>query len=144
MKIENVEKVTTCFEAYVSEHITTEQTIPVIKSDIEMKFSNITPKFFRIMKQFAPFGPKNMSPVFLTKNVTDTGKSLPVGKNKEHLRLEMKDDSGAIISGIAFSLSHHYNDIRKLKPFSVCYSLEENEFRGKISIQAAVKYIQFD
>ena len=143
MKIENIEKFTKCFETFVSENITPAQMIPVIKVDAEIKFADITPKFFRIMKQFAPFGPGNLSPLFLTKNVIDTGRTMPVGKNKEHLRIEMKDSDNKVLSGIAFSMAQHYKNIHNKKPFTVCYSLGENVFKGRINLQAVVKYIQF-
>jgi len=96
------------------------------------------------LKQFAPFGPGNMSPVFMTRNVRDTGNSQPVGQNREHLKLEMVDSQGSVFSGIAFSMAHHYSDVKKKKPFTVCYVIDENEFRGNITLQAQVKDIQFD
>ncbi len=144
LKIENIQKFTECFEKYVSENITEAQQIPIVETDIELNFYDITPKFFRIIKQLAPFGPGNMSPVFVTKNILDTGKTSPVGKNKEHLKMEMTDSEGNILSGIGFSLAHNLKKIKEKVPFTICYSLEENNFRGEITIQAMVKEIFFE
>lgn len=141
LKIENVETFSKTFEKFVIENIKEEQTIPSIYVDEEISFEDITPKFIRILKQFSPFGPGNMSPVFYTKNILDTGKSTPVGKNKEHIKLDMVDENGIIIQGIAFSLSNKYKEIKDGKRFDICYSLEENVFRGKSTIQARVKEI---
>ncbi len=144
LKVENIEEFSKCFEKYVSDNIKKRQTIPVVDVDAEINFSDITPKFFRILKQFAPFGPGNMSPVFLTEEVTDAGNSSPTGKSREHLKLHMKDINDVEFPGIAFSLSHHYQEISKNKKFLVCYSIEENEFRGKVNLQAGVKEIQIE
>ncbi len=144
LKVENVEQFSKCFEQYVCDHIKPEQLIPVIDVDIEMGFSKITPKFYRILEQFAPFGPGNMSPIFRTENLKDAGKTMPVGQTKEHLRLNMKDENNFTLDGIAFSMVHHYNDMSKKIPFSICYSIDKNEFRGKISLQAMVKDIKTD
>ncbi len=144
LKIENVQKFADCFDQYVSTHITPDQLVPSITVDTEIQFSQITQKFYRVLKQFAPFGPGNMSPVFMTRNVRDTGNSQPVGQNREHLKLEMVDSQGTVFSGIAFSMAHHYSDVKKKKPFTVCYAIDENEFRGNITLQAQVKDIQFD
>ncbi len=144
LKIENVQKFADCFDQFVSTHITPDQLVPSITVDTEIQFSQITQKFYRVLKQFAPFGPGNMSPVFMTRNVRDTGNSQPVGQNREHLKLEMVDSQGSVFSGIAFSMAHHYSDVKKKKPFTVCYVIDENEFRGNITLQAQVKDIQFD
>lgn len=144
LKLENLDKFTECFEKYVSENITPEQQIPVILVDIELKFSEIEAKFYRILKQLAPFGPGNMSPVFVTKNVCDNGASALVGKNKEHLKLEIKDEFGTVCTGIGFSMMHHYQRIKKNEKFTICYSIDENIFQGKSSLQLKVKEIFFD
>ncbi|MCD4793877.1 MAG: single-stranded-DNA-specific exonuclease RecJ [Bacteroidales bacterium] len=145
LKVENVEKFSECFEAYVSEHITEEQLIPVVLVDTEINFSDIDRKFYNVMRQMAPFGPENMSPVFLTRNVRDTGASKKVGKNMEHLKLEMVDDDGIVFSGIAFSMAPDYfKKISEKEKFSICYSIDKNEFRGETTLQLRVKEIIVD
>ena len=90
----------------------------------------------------APFGPENMSPVFLTKNVRDTGASKKVGKNKEHLKLEIVDEDGIVFTGIAFSMApDYYKNISENEKFSICYSIDKNEFRGVTTLQLIVKEI---
>lgn len=146
LKVENVDAFSECFEKYVSETITDNQLIPVIHVDTELKFSDIDRKFFSIMNQMAPFGPGNMSPVFITKNVQDTGNSRRVGANKDHLKLEVVDEEGIIMPGIAFSFEPEYYErmSSESKPkFDICYSISKNEFRGKINLQLSVKEIIF-
>lgn len=144
LKIENVDKFSECFEKYVSDNITTEQLTPIIEVDTELNFKDITPKFYRILKQLAPFGPGNMTPIFFTKNILDKGSSALVGKTKEHLKLEMLDSKGNTLSGIGFSMPHHFKNIKEKKPFTVCYSIGENTFKGETTLQAIVKEIFFD
>jgi len=146
LKVENVEAFSECFEKYVSETITPEQLVPVIQVDAELNFSDIDRKFFNVMNQMAPFGPGNMSPVFITKNVKDTGNSRRVGANKEHLKLEVVDKDGVVMPGIAFSFEPEYYERMSSdsKPcFDICYSINKNEFHGKINIQLSVKEIIF-
>ncbi|NOZ35706.1 MAG: single-stranded-DNA-specific exonuclease RecJ [Chlorobi bacterium] len=146
LKVENVSAFSQCFEKYVSETISDEQLIPVIHVDTEIKFSDIDEKFFRIMMQMAPFGPGNMSPVFITRNVQNTGNSRKVGSNKEHLKLEVIDEEGIIMPGIGFSFEPEYYERISAEPktkFDICYSINENEFRGKKSLQLMIKEIIF-
>jgi single-stranded-DNA-specific exonuclease len=93
--------------------------------------SDITLSFYNILKQFAPFGPGNMSPVFATHKLMDTGYSRIVGKNHLKLSVVHPHISGYPISGIAFGLSKYYNEIQNGQPFSICYHIEENEWNGK-------------
>ncbi|MCF6365145.1 MAG: single-stranded-DNA-specific exonuclease RecJ [Bacteroidales bacterium] len=142
LKLENIEKFSDCIEKYVTENITPEQLIPQVNVDAELRFSEIDRKFYNIMRQMAPFGPGNMSPVFITKGVSDTGTSKKVGSNKEHLKLEVVDTNGVVMSGIAFSLAPDYFEpISNKEKFSICYSIDKNEFRGVTSLQLRVKEI---
>ncbi|WP_421918043.1 single-stranded-DNA-specific exonuclease RecJ [Marinifilum sp.] len=145
MKIENVGIFQQRFEEYVCDHITEDMLIPQIKVDASIKLSDITPKFFRVLKQFEPFGPKNMTPVFISENVVDYGYSRPVGRNKEHLKLSVVDDirEGDVKGGIAFSMGNLYPKISSGSPFDVCYSLQENEYMGKVETQLMVRDIKF-
>lgn len=144
MRIENIPAFIARFERIVEENITDEQQIDTIEIDAKLQLYDITPKFFRILKQFAPFGPHNMLPVFVTENVLDNGTSRPVGKNMEHLKLDLVEPTGSssIFSGIAFNQAEHYEAIRQGLPFDICYSITENEFRGKTNLQLYIKDIK--
>ena len=116
--------------------------MPVVIVDAEIKFSDINRKFYNIVRQMSPFGPGNMNPVFLTRNVRDTGESKRVGSNKEHLKLEVVDDEGIVFKGIAFSMApDFYRVVSENQPFSICYSIDKNDFRGVSSLQLRVKEI---
>lgn len=142
MKIENVPHFIKRFETYVAENIQEEQMQPTIDIDAEIKFQEITPKFFRVLKQFNPFGPDNNKPIFCTKRVFDYGTSRLVGRDQEHLKLELVDShSESIMNGIAFGMSQHNDKVKSFNPFDICYHIEENTFNGNTSIQLLVKDI---
>ena len=144
LKPENLEKFAERFEKYVSEHLEESDLTPELNVDIEMDFTNITPKFVRILKQFAPFGPGNLSPVFLTKNVVDAGFSRAVG-NRKHLKLSVmqQGNTDCVFSGIAFQKGDLYERIHDKEPFTMCYYIEENFWQGKTTLQLNVKDIKF-
>ncbi len=141
MKRENLEKFQEQFERVVSETITEEDLTPQIDIDAKINFKDITPKFYRILRQMEPFGPDNMTPIFLTDNVYDTGESRLVGKNLEHLKLELMQ-KGVKMAGIGFSLAKHLEIIKSGKPFRICYNVEENDFRGIKSLQIMVRDVK--
>lgn len=144
LKEGNVPEFQRRFDEYVSANITEEQKVPQIDVDATIHFSEITPKFFNILQKFAPFGPDNLKPVFVTHNVVDFGTSRLVGKELEHLKLELTEpDSENVMNGIAFGMGEKFNDhIKDLKPISICYTIEENNFNGNKSIQLMVKDIK--
>jgi single-stranded-DNA-specific exonuclease RecJ len=144
MKIENIYEFSRRFEEIVTKQITDQQQIESIEIDAKIYLSDITPKFHRILKQFAPFGPHNMMPVFMTENVLDSGTSRPVGKNSEHLKLDLIEptSTSAQFSGIAFNQAQHFDAINQGLPFDICYSITENEFRGKTSLQLYIRDIK--
>jgi len=144
LKIENLKEFTRRFENYVCENIEDNMLIPQIKIDAEIKLKEITPKFFRILKQFEPFGPQNMTPIFVSREVVDYGYSRAVGRNKEHLKLSVVDDirDNAVVGGIGFSLGNVYPSIANGAPFDICYSLQENEYMGKVETQLMVRDIK--
>jgi single-stranded-DNA-specific exonuclease len=143
MKEENIPAFTERFEHFVSNHITEEQTYPRLDIDAILEFKDISPKFFRVLKQFGPFGPGNMKPNFESKKVLDFGTSRLVGKDQEHLKLELVDASSEnVINGIAFRM-HAYNDhLKALHPLDISYTLEENNFNGNTTIQLMIKDIK--
>lgn len=144
MKVENVPVFIERFERYVADHIEPDMLIPQIDIDSDLNFGEINDKFYRILKQFQPFGPGNMSPVFVTENVYDTGDSRLVGNEKEHLKLALiQEDNPKVFQGIAFQMANHYKGIRRGMPFSICYSITENTYRGISTLQLRVKDIQY-
>ncbi|GAB1418983.1 single-stranded-DNA-specific exonuclease RecJ [Bacteroidales bacterium] len=144
MKPENLERFKTRFNEYVKNTIDNEILIPEIEIDLIINFDEITPKFLRILKQFAPFGPGNMSPIFRTDRVVDTGRCKMVG-DKKHLKLELMqtEHRHEPFPAIAFHQGYHFSEIKAGKPFSACYHLEENEWMGRVNTQINVKDIQF-
>ena len=145
MKVENVGEFTKRFEKYVADNILPEQLIPTIDIDADIKFQDITPKFFRVLKQFNPFGPDNNKPVFRTRHVFDYGTSRLVGREQEHLKLELVDShSESIMNGIAFGQYEHNDHIKALYPFDIVYTIEENNYNGGSSIQLFIKDIKIE
>ena len=131
------------FEQAVAAIIKPEQRVPCINYDMEISFDKITPKFFRIINQMAPFGPGNLRPVFMTKNCKDAGKSRAIGEDKTHLKLYTIDDSGLILSGIGFGMADYISRIKSRNSFKLLYTVEENEFKGEISLQLKLKDLRF-
>ena len=144
MKIENIPEFRRRFEEIVTTQITDKQQIQTIEIDAKIPLSEITPRFYRILKQFAPFGPHNMTPVFMTEDVFDAGTSRLVGKNEEHLKLDLvePDVNSGIFPGIAFNQSDAFELITSGLPFDVCYSIAENEYRGKKNLQLYIRDIK--
>lgn len=132
------------FEQTVSETISNHDLIPKIYTDANLKLSQINKKFYHILRQFEPFGPDNMSPVFVTKNVIDYGISRAVGRDGKHLKLTVTcfDNISHIKNGIAFSMGHLLPKIKEGNPFHLCYELQENTYSGKTEIQLQVKDIK--
>jgi single-stranded-DNA-specific exonuclease len=144
LKKENIRPFMDRFEQYVNSTITEEQLVPRIFIDTELSFSEINEDFFRTMSQFQPFGPENMSPVFVSRNVFDTGSGRMVGASGEHLKLDLCQESTGqkSFSAIAFSQANHFEYIKGGNPFDVCYSLEMNEFRGNRNLQLNIRDIK--
>ncbi|AOZ99339.1 single-stranded-DNA-specific exonuclease RecJ [Flavobacterium commune] len=130
------------FEKQVQETIHPDQLIPEIEIDAEINFSDITPKLSRILKQFEPFGPQNMTPVFLTKNVIDTGYAKKLGAEDEHLKLFVKQNNSEGIAAIGFGLGNKIDLTTNQKTFQIAYCIDENEWNGKVSTQLRLKSIQ--
>jgi single-stranded-DNA-specific exonuclease len=144
MKIENVRAFSERFEEIVTKVLASRQQLQTIEVDAKISLHEITPRFFRIMKQFAPFGPHNMIPVFVSEDVIDAGSSRLVGKNLEHIKLDLMepDASSGIFAGIAFNMASKFPIIQSGMPFDICYSIALNEFRGKTNLQLNIKDIK--
>jgi single-stranded-DNA-specific exonuclease len=144
MKLENLAAFQQKFEEVVSATIKDHMLIPEIAIDAELKLSDITPKFFRILKQFEPFGPGNMSPVFMSKNLVDKGYVRIVGNNHLKLDIQSAEKPKETFSAIAFAQAQHFDDVLRKKTFSACYAIEENEYNGKVSLQMNVKDMKME
>ena len=137
MKVENVSAFRHRFEAYVDAHILPEQTCATIKVDALVNFRDINRKFFSDLKKFAPYGPENPKPVFCTKHVYDYGTSKVVGRDQEHIKLELVDSkSNNVMNGIAFGQSSQARYIKTKQGFDIVYTIEENTHkRGEVQLQ---------
>ena len=141
LKEENLEEFARRIDGFIAGKITADMLIPVVDIDAKLDFSQITPKFFRILKQFQPFGPGNGNPVFMTENVYDAGNGRKVGAGGIHLKLDLIQESQPYhqIAAIAFNMADYYEYIKSGNPLDVCYSIVENYYRGNSTIQLRVK-----
>ena len=141
LKEENLPIFCERIEKHISGKIIPEMQTPVVDIDAMLNFSQITPKFLRILKQFQPFGPGNSAPVFRTDNVYDNGMGRKVGAEGGHLKLELIQESHPYhhISAIAFNMADYFDHIKAGNPIDVCYSIVENYYRGTSNTQLRVK-----
>lgn len=146
LKMENVQKLRDRFEEVVKERITPEQLVPQIDIDAELNFHDITPKFYRILKQFEPFGPGNMNPVFFAENVADNGQGRKVGSGGDHVKLNLIQEENPFddIPAIAFNQGNKFNKITGGNTFDIAYTITENHFRGETTLQLNIKDIKPD
>ena len=141
LKPENYERFKNKFEEVVSISIPKELLTPEIAIDAELDLCDITPKFFRILQQMAPFGPQNMKPVFKTSSVRDNGYGKRVGSDQSHLKLNIIYGANRkTYNAIGFGLGNKMDAIQN--DFDIAYSLDENEWQGVKSIQLILKDIQ--
>lgn len=127
------------FEKVVSETIDPALLIPEIKVDAKIEIKDITPKLMRILNQFAPFGPGNMTPVFMAEGLTDSGYAKGVGQEGAHLKLAVNQDGWGPIGGIGFNMGDKLNSVISRKPFDAVFSVDENEWQGNVSLQLKLK-----
>ena len=145
LKEENIPEFTRRFEEYVAANILPSQLTPQIDIDAIITFSSITPEFVSTLRLFNPFGPGNQKPVFCSRRVKDFGSSKLVGKNLEHIKLELVDDtSGKVFNGIAFNMAQYFDRIHAGEPIDILYTIEENKHRNAATtLQLLVKQIHF-
>ena len=142
MKVEHVEEFSRRFEEYVHENIDPEKTRPNLDIDALINFKDITPKFFSDLKRMRPYGPDNPKPLFCTKNVYDYGTSKVVGRQQEHIKLELVDTmSSHVMNGIAFGQSSEARYIKTKQAFDIVYSVEENS-RKRNEVQLQIEDIR--
>ncbi|MCM1377146.1 MAG: single-stranded-DNA-specific exonuclease RecJ [Clostridium sp.] len=128
LKEENIREFSHRFEEYVATHIQPNQLSPQIVIDAEIEFADITPDLIQQLKKFNPHGPGNQKPVFCSKNVFDFGTSKLVGRNLEHIKLELEDNSTSrVLNAIAFNMSQYFEHIHAHKPIDICYTIEQSK-----------------
>ncbi len=144
MKEENLEEFCRRMNKFVKVNITREELTPVVEMDAKLNFSQITPKFTRILKQFQPFGPGNNNPVFMTEDVYDAGNGRKVGAGGVHLKLDLMQENLPYrpIAAIGFNMSQYYDHIKAGNPIDICYSIVENFYRGSSTVQLRLKDIR--
>ena len=144
LKEENLAEFVSRMNAAVEGKILPEMLTPIVNIDAKLDFGQITPKFFRILKQFQPFGPGNNAPVFETDNVYDNGNGRKVGAEGGHLKLELIQENQPYhhIGAIAFGKGEFFDSIADGNPIDVCYSIVENYFRGIANVQLRIKDIR--
>lgn len=137
-----IPELTQRIEKYVEEHITLTQQKQHLDIDIEVKFNEVTPRLYRNLKPLAPFGPGNNKPLFVSRRVKDSGGCRLVGRDSEHIRLELVDpETGFTHNGIAFNQAEKFSIIKSGKPFDIVYTVEENTYSSN-NIQLLVKDIK--
>ena len=144
LKPENLNAFVEKFERVVSNTIEDNMLIPEVEIDAELELTDISPKFYRILRQFAPFGPGNMAPVFLTKGLVDKGYARIVGANHLKLCVIYPGIYNPEYNAIAFGQSDYLYLVSSKKTFSLCYHIDENEWNGTVSLQLVVKDIKTD
>ena len=142
LKEENYEKFKAAFENEVKNTIHPDLLTPEISVDLEMNFSDFDEKFMRILKQFEPFGPENMTPVFMSKNVIDSGYAKTLGNDEEHLKVFVKQNNSPNFNAIGFGLGDKINFVKNRNPFEAVYVLEENEWNGTVSLQLQLRDVR--
>lgn len=144
LKEENIPEFSRRFEEYVASHIQPNQLSPQMEIDATIEFADITPEFVAFLKKFNPFGPGNQKPIFCSKNVFDFGTSKLVGKNMEHIKLELEDNSTSrVINAIAFNMAPYFEHIHAHKPIDIIYTIEQSKHSSRSdSIQLMIRDIR--
>ncbi len=141
LKEENYEAFKKAFENVVSNTIEKHMLTPEVTIDTEITLDSITPKFYRILSQFAPFGPGNMTPIFMTSDLKDTGYGKCVGEDEKHIRITATQNNSKL-TGIGFRLGDKIDLITNRKSFKAAFSIDENHWNGKISLQLKLRDIK--
>ena len=142
LKEENYENFKNAFEKTVQETIHPDLLIPEVSYDLEIELAQINPKLMRLLKQFEPFGPENMTPVFLSKNLKDSGFAKTIGANNEHLKAFVKQGNSESFGAIGFGLGDKLDTITNQKPFEALFNIDENEFNGSVFLQLRFKDVR--
>ena len=139
---ENYENFKNAFEKVVQETIHPDLLIPEISYDAEIELSEINPKLMRLLKQFEPFGPENMTPLFLAKGLTDSGYAKTLGSDNEHLKAFVKQGNSESFGAIGFGLGNKLDLVTNKNKFDAIFSLEENEWKDTVTLQLQLRDIR--
>ena len=143
LKKENLEAFTAKFESVVADSLQEEMLIPQVSIDAVLNISDIDQKLYRILSQMAPFGPENMSPVFMSKQVVDRGYGRKIGQEQTHLKLSVTDANRfQFLDCIGFGMADKFELIKDGQKFDIAYELEENEWNGNVNLQLRLKDIR--
>lgn len=142
LKEENFENFKNAFEECVERTIHPDHRIPEISVDAEISLGDITPKLIRILKQFEPFGPQNMTPVFVAKRLLDTGYGKTIGDDGCHLKCSVREENSGAIAAIGFGLGNKIGVLLSKQPFEAAFCIDENEWNGNVSLQLRLKDIR--
>lgn len=142
MPVENLEAFRTRFEEVVRARLSPEQRVPEEEVDLELPLDRVSERFVRDVQRMAPFGPRNMRPVFLARGVADSGQARTVGTEHLKMRLSMAGSGTAPIDAIAFRQARHLDMVLSGEPFSILYVVEENAWQGRRSLQLNIKDIK--
>jgi single-stranded-DNA-specific exonuclease len=142
LKEENYQAFKDAFEEVVKNTIDKKLLTPEILIDKEITLQEITPKFYRIIKQFAPFGPQNMSPIFMSKQLQDTGWAKCVGSDEAHIKLTAIQRKSPRMDGIGFNLGDKLSKVKGKKPFDAVFSIDENTWNGETKLQLRLRDIR--
>ena len=140
LKAENLPAFRKAFNVAVQKQLSKEDLVPVVKADVEVKIPQLTPKFFNVLRRMEPFGPYNMRPVLVTHGCTNRANPRVVGKGGAHLKLEVRAD-GSVIDAIGFGFGDRLREVQEAKSYTLAYTLSENEFRGRTTLQMMLKAI---
>lgn len=141
LKEENLDKFRQAFEQEAVQHFGNKPIIENISVSAELDLAQINERFWRILKQFAPFGTGNMRPVFYAKMVRDTGYSRVI--KEKHLKLSLRQGESEIVEGIAFNMAEYYEQVHSRTPFHAYFVIDENHYQGNTSLQLQVRHIKF-
>jgi single-stranded-DNA-specific exonuclease len=142
LKLENVDAFCQKFNQIVTESIREDQLYPVIEADVAITLDQINAKFYALIKQLAPFGPGNMQPIFITTALIAEPSSVKILKD-EHLKMTVRHQgANEKFDAIAFRMAHYYDVVTDGKAFNLCYTIDENTFRDRTTLQLMVKDIQ--
>jgi single-stranded-DNA-specific exonuclease len=145
IKPENFNAFKAAFETVVKSTIKPEWLEREISIDAKINFTDITPKFVRLIKKFEPFGPCNPTPIFYSNKIFDTGYAKSIGKNNEHLKMFLKQSkSEEGLAAVAFGIGQKLSVIEKSKPFEACYSIDENLFNGQVTLQLRIRDLRVE
>ena len=139
LKEENYAAFKEAFERTVEQTIHPDLLLPEIAIDAEINLTDINEKLVRLLNQFEPFGPQNMTPVFLTMGIKDTGFAKGIGQNEEHLKLFVKQNGSVGFGTIGFNLGNKLELVKNQNPFEAVYCIDENEFNGNVTLQLRLK-----